>query len=80
MANYSEQVWRSRWSVDIEKCMATHVDGWVFRFPNNADDFDPMQGYCIGYPDPLTQKHTASAARIAHEAIQIYIEVRNEQH
>jgi hypothetical protein len=79
MTNHPNPAWRSRWSVDLEKCLATHVDGWVFRFPNNADDFDPMHGHCIGYPNPLTQEHTASAARITHEAIQIYTETRNVQ-
>jgi hypothetical protein len=80
MANCLDQIWRSRWNVDLEKCTATHVDGWVFSFPNHADDFDPMDGHCIGYPTPLTQDHTASAARIAHEAIQIYTDARNKQH
>lgn len=80
MANHPNRGWRSRWTVDLSACTATHRDGWVFQFAIAEDDPDAIDGQCIGQPEPLTAEHIAGAARIAREAGDAYVEARNKRH
>ncbi len=68
------------WIVNLDKCTATHPDGWVFRFKIAEDDPDAIDGECIGQPEKLTSEHINNASRIANEAGGAYAEARRARH
>jgi len=78
--NHPNRSWRSHWSVSLDNCTATHLDGWVFLFAVSADDPDALDGELIEQPQPLTEAHLRRAARIAHEAGVIYQEALDARH
>lgn len=80
MASHPKTGWRSSWTINLETATATHCDGWVFRFSPIEGDPGPFNGECIGPPHPLTGGHLSQAARVAREAGDIYLEVRNARH
>lgn len=80
MTNHPNRGWRSRWSVDLEASTSTHRDGWVFKFQPAEDAPGAFDGECIGQPLPLTDEHLKTAARIAREAGEIYVEARQNRH
>lgn len=77
MSDPSKRTWRSCWSIDLEAATATHRDGWVFKFAPADDEPGAFEGKCIAQPTPLTEEHTAHAARIAREAGDAYIAAKN---
>lgn len=80
MVNHPNRGWRSRWSINLETAIATHRDGWVFKFSPVAGEPGAFDGKCIDQPSPLTSEHMAKATRIAREAGDIYIEARDGRH
>jgi len=76
MVNHPNRGWRSRWTVDLEAATATHRDGWQFQFLPAEDDPGQFVGNCIVQPPLLTPEQIASAARIAREAGDIFVETR----
>ena len=74
--------WRRRWTVDLAARTATHADGWVFEFDAASDADGGIDGRCTSHPSLIgydTRKLPQTAARIAREAGDIYIEARREQ-
>lgn len=80
MVNHPNRNWRRRWTVDLESAAATHVDGWVFQFVPVPGETGVFDGKCIQQPTPLTKEHIRSAARIAKEAGEVYVEARQKRH
>lgn len=76
MANHPNRGWRSRWSVDLKTATSTHRDGWQFKFMPAEDAPGQFVGHCIVQPPLLTTEQIGSAARIASEAGDIFIEAR----
>lgn len=72
--------WRVFWDVDLETATATHVDGWAFQFAPAEDDSSAFDGRIIRQPDPLLPHHLQSAARIAREAGDAFVEARQRRH
>lgn len=77
MVNHPNRGWRARWSVDLESATATHRDGWQFKFLPAEDAHGEFIGRCIAQPPLITPFLTSSAARIASEAGDIFIEARS---
>lgn len=67
-----------KWIVDLEAATVTRREGWSFRF--SQVDKDTFDGRCEAYPEPVTRKHLAQAARIAREAGDIYVQARRDRH
>lgn len=65
------------WIVDLEKCTATHPDGWVFRFSPVDGEPGTYDGECIGQPENLTPAQLDQVASIAQQAGTAFIEARN---
>lgn len=80
MPNHPNRNWRSRWTVNLATCTATHRNGWVFRFTQDSNDKSAWDGECIDTPQPLTMEHLRIAQRIAREAGDVYIEALQERH
>lgn len=76
MVNHPNRGWRARWSVDLEAATATHRDGWQFKFLPAEDAPGQFVGSCEVLPPLLTPEQISSAARIASEAGDIFIEAR----
>lgn len=79
MANHPNRGWRSRWTVDLATCTATHQDGWTFSFEADPDDPGALDGALVSQPDPLPPDALSSVSRIAQEAGQIYSEALSKR-
>lgn len=75
MVNHPNRNWQRRWTVDLNTCTATHVDGWVFEFV----EVEPgvWDGETIQTPE---NADFSQAARIAKEAGDIYNETLKRRH
>lgn len=72
MANHPNRNWRKRWTVDLERCRATHQDGFVFLFSGGELGWS---GVCEQIkPGPHTTEDMQRFARIAREADDIWRE------
>lgn len=79
MVNHPNRGWRARWTVDLESATATHRDGWQFAFSPAVDAPGEYVGACTVQPPLLTPEQISSAARIAREAGDIWIETHAER-
>jgi hypothetical protein len=83
MTNHPNRNWRRRWKVDLAGCTATHQDGWVFAFALAKGDNAAWDGKLIAQPqlpDPLPPGFAKTAARIAKEAGDLYMEALHGRH
>jgi len=78
MTNHPNRNWRSRWTVDLEKREARHIDGWAFRFDRTDDDPRAWDGKCVSIPADM-EMDASAISRICREAGDIFVEVRNKK-
>ena len=74
-----EQNQDNDWRVDLETATVSHVDGWVFKFAPAEDDPSAFDGRVVRQPTPLTPRHLKSAARVAREAGEAFVEARQRR-
>ena len=67
VSNHPNRGWRSRWSFDVGRSVASHWSGWEFSFKNTEG---VLHYECIKRP----QVEAAKFERIAQEALTIYRE------
>ena len=80
MGDDEENDWHELWTVDLETATVTHVDGWAFRFTPAKGPRGVFDGEIVGQPNPLTQAHMQSAAQIARQAGEAFMDARRRRH